>query len=186
MMFGQHHPRTLHLYYRDGHHQLEVCDEDKHTVLYRVYRTSSKPHLTVCRVAGPKNNEEMVGQVSFHHFKSDIDLNVPGHHALCMKKAGLLSSNFEVRGDGIEWEWRRDGALTSNLKLKAADGSCLAKFDNASWSRSKQGTLEVMGVPPTGMLDAVVITGLAKIELQRRANSSRSGAGINAATAGSQ
>lgn len=184
-MFGQPHPRTLHLYYRDGHHQLEVCDEDKQTVLYRVYRTSSKPHLTVCRAPGPKNHEEMVGQVSFHHFKSDIDLNVPGHHLLSMKKAGFMSSDFDVRGDGIAWTWERDGAMTSNLKLTAAaDGGCLAKFDNASWSRSKQGTIAVMGIPPTEVFDALIVTGLAKIEYQRRSNSTRNGAAINGATGG--
>ncbi|KAJ6781113.1 hypothetical protein PWT90_00694 [Aphanocladium album] len=159
-MFGQPHPRTLHLYYRDGHHQLEVCDEDKQTVLYRVYRTSSKPHLTVCRAPGPKNNEEMVGQVSFYHFKSDVDLNVPGN-PLSMSKAGFLSSDFE---------------------LTAADGSCLARFDNASWSRSKQGTLTVMGIPPTEMFDALIVTGLAKIEYQRRSASTRNGSTLNAAT----
>ncbi|KAJ3481409.1 hypothetical protein NLG97_g7827 [Lecanicillium saksenae] len=183
-MFGQPHPRTLHLYYRDGHHQLEVCDEDKQTVLYRVYRTSSKPHLTVCRAPGPKNNEEMVGQISFHHFKSDVDLNVPGN-PLSMKKAGFLSSDFEVHGDGIAWKWERDGAMTSNIKLTAADGSCLAKFDNASWSRSKQGTLTVMGIPPTEMFDALIVTGLAKIEYQRRSASTRNGSTLNAATVGS-
>lgn len=182
-MFGQPHPRTLHLYYRHGHDQLEVTDEDKSTVLYRVYRTSSKPHLTVCRAPTPSSKEELVGQVSFHHFKSDIDLNVPGN-PLSMKKVGLLSSDFEVHGAGIAWKWERDGALTSNLKLTAADGSCLAKFDNASWSRSKQGTLTVMGEPPVELFDALVVTGLAKIELQRRANSARQG-GIVAANAGS-
>lgn len=178
-MSGQFPHRTLHLYYRHGHEQLEVTDSDKQTVIYRVYRTLSKPHLTICRSPGPNNNkEELVGQVSFHHFKSDIDLNVPGDPSLFMKKASLLSSNFKVHGDGggIAWLWERDGALTSNLKLTAADGSCLAKFDNASWSRSKQGTLTIVGGMATmEAFDALVVTGLAKIELQRRANSSHQG-----------
>lgn len=148
-------------------------------MIYRVYRTLSKPHLTICRSPGPNNNkEELVGQVSFHHFKSDIDLNMPGDLLLFMKKASLQSSNFEVRDGGgcITWLWERDGALTSNLKLAAADGSCLAKFDNASWSRSKQGTLTIMGSRATmEACDALIVTGLAKIELQRRANSSHQG-----------
>lgn len=169
-------PRELHLYYRDGHSRLEVLDSDKQTVLYIVYRTSSKPHLTICRAPTYNNTpEKMVGQVSFHHFSSDIDLNMVGGE-VTMKKKGMLSSTYHVSGDGIRWRWERDGALTSNLKLVDEMGGkgVLATFENASWSVKKQGKL-VVGVDGGREWDVVVVTGLARVEGQRRTREMREG-----------
>lgn len=133
--------RELHPYYRDGHSRVEVTDFDKRTVLYIAYRTSSKPHLTLCRVPIKDEPERLVGQVSYHHFKSKIDLNcvkIP----INMEKAGLISSNFEVRGPGIQWTWGRHGATTSNLKLTDANAVILANLDNASWSAGNEAKLQ--------------------------------------------
>lgn len=168
--------RELHLYYRDGHSRLEVLDSDKQTVLYIVYRTSSKPHLTICRAPTRNSPERMVGQVSFHHFSSDIDLNMV-EVPVTMKKKGMLSSGYSVSGDGIRWRWERDGALTSNLKLVDEVGGrgVLATFENASWSVKKQGRL-VVGVEGGWEWDVVVVTGLARVEYQRRGRETQNGA----------
>lgn len=174
--------RELHLYYRDGHSRLEVLDSDKQTVLYVVYRTSSKPHLTICRAPTHKTPERMVGQVSFHHFSSAIDLNMVDG-PVTMKKQGMLSSTYNVSGEGIRWKWERDGALTSNLKLVDEMGGrgVLATFENASWSVKKQGKLLVR-VEGGWEWDVAVVTGLAKVEYQRRSQSTQNGA-INASVA---
>ncbi|UNI22499.1 hypothetical protein JDV02_008384 [Purpureocillium takamizusanense] len=180
-------PRTLHLYYRDGHDRVEVTDADKSTVLYVCYRTSSKPHQTICRAATHDKPETMVGQVSFHHFKSDIDVRMPLNPGVAMRKTGWTSSAYEVTSPGAQegaaWTWKRDGAMTSNLKLVDARGAVLAAFDNASWSLKKQGTLTVQDwMPPPALLDVMIVTGLARVEYQRRSQKAHNGAAIASAS----
>lgn len=94
-----------------------------------------------------------------------------------MKKKGMLSSGYSVSGDGIRWRWERDGALTSNLKLVDEVGGrgVLATFENASWSVKKQGRL-VVGVEGGWEWDVVVVTGLARVEYQRRGRETQNGA----------
>ncbi|GJN72109.1 hypothetical protein PLIIFM63780_005554 [Purpureocillium lilacinum] len=173
-------PRTLHLYYRDGHDRVEVTDADKSTVLYVCYRTSSKPHQTICRAATRDKPETMVGQVSFHHFKSDIDVHMPLNPGAAMRKTGWTSSACEVTSpaqDGAVWTWKRDGAMTSNLKLVDARGTVLATFDNASWSLKKQGTITVHEwMPPAALLDVMIVTGMGRVEYQRRSQKAHNGA----------
>ncbi|KAJ6442171.1 BSD domain-containing protein C22A12.14c [Purpureocillium lavendulum] len=180
-------PRTLHLYYRDGHHRVEVTDCDKATVLYVCYRTSSKPHLTICRAPSRDKPETMVGQVSFHHFKSDIDVRMPLNPGASMRKTGWISSAYEVTSPaqgGELWTWERDGAMTSNLKLVDGRGAILATFDNASWSRKKQGTITVNSwMPAPAVLDVMIVTGMAKVEYQRRSQKAHNGA-VAAANSG--
>lgn len=171
--------RELHLYYRDGHSRLGITDSDKHTVLYTVHRASSKPHLTIFRAPSASTGGFIIGQVSFHHFSSGIDLDRPGP-PLAMRKTSKMSSNYEVHGNSINWRWERARALTSNIRLvDNFGGGVLARFENASFSVKKQGTLSILGRPTWDMLDAIIIAGLAKIEYQRRSSSAQSGA-INA------
>ena len=172
--------RRLHLYYHDGHSQVRVTDSDKHTVLYIAYRSSSAPHLTLC-AATPGEKERLVGRVSFHHFKSKIDIDAVAA-PLEMTKGRFLSSNVSVTGSGVHWKWERDGALTSNVKLiDEESGAELANFENASWSRSKQGTMTVNNwTPGWEVLDMIMLTGLAKVEYQRREQKKQAG-GIAAA-----
>lgn len=49
------------------------------------------------------------------------------------------------------------------------------KVKDASWARKKVGTLTVLGTHPPAVLDAIVVTALAKVEHQGR--SGRSGGG---------
>lgn len=174
--------RELHLYYRDGHSRLEVTDSDKQTILYTVHRASSKPHLTIFRAPTPYGRGFIIAQVSFHHFSSAINLDVPAPvPPLAMRKTSKLSSNYEVHGRDINWRWERDGAMTSNIRLvDCVGGGVLARFENASFSTKKQGTLIVWGRPSWEVLDAIIITGLAKVEYQRRSSAAVAG-GLNAA-----
>lgn len=78
--------------------------------------------------------------------------------------------------------------MTSNIRLvDCLGGGVLARFENASFSTKKQGTLTVWGRPSWEVLDAIIITGLAKVEYQRRSAAAVAG-GLNAAslTAASQ
>jgi hypothetical protein len=159
--------------------------------------------------------EYLIGTASFHHFASDIDVfmvdpNNNNHITVDMKKEnGLFTSSVYsflpgaaaaaveqggryggYDGDGGRWRWERDGALTSNLKLivnpTGHNGNgVIARFENASWSLKKQGSLEVylggdgemtMQKHQQHVLDLIMVTGLARVEYQRRSAKARSGA----------
>lgn len=68
--------------------------------------------------------------------------------------------------------------FTANLCCVTERGECVARFDNANWSMTKEGKLEIVdrGMPK-GVLDEVVVSGLAMIEHQRRNNGASGGGG---------
>ncbi|EED14862.1 hypothetical protein TSTA_043360 [Talaromyces stipitatus ATCC 10500] len=152
-------------------HRLRQANQ---TVLYTVHRASSKPHLTIFRAPTPHAGGFIIGKVSPHTFSSAIDLDIPGP-PLVMQKPSKLTSNYEVYGNNINWRWERDGALTSNIRLvDRMGGGVLARFENATFSVTKQGTLTLSGTPMWDMLDAIIITGLAKIEHQKESSAQSS------------
>lgn len=172
LMNGQ--SRILHVYYQNGHERLLVMDTDKHTVLYTVHRNTFKPHMSIYRSGMNGAPETLIGVASFEHFGSDIDV-VMGNISVGMKKEGLLSSTYSFSAGQLgRWEWKRDGALTSNLKLIDHNGATIAHFENASWSLKKQGSFEIFGMIQA--LDLIIVTGLARVEYQRRSAKARSGA----------
>lgn len=171
---------TIHVYYRSGHERLVATAADKQTVLYTVHRQSSKPHMSFYRSYTSSNGLEsafLIGTASFHHFSSKIDVEV-ANVDIGMKKEGLVSStySFYAGPQGDCWKWQRDGALTSNLKLVDSRGCTIARFNNASWSIKKQGTFDIFGM--MDQLDLIMVSGLARVEYQRRSASARNGAVI--------
>lgn len=74
--------------------------------------------------------------------------------------------------------WERDGAFTVNLCCVTEKGEWVAKFDNANWSMTKTGKLEIVdrGIPKE-VLDEVVVSGLAMIEHERRRRSNAAAGG---------
>ncbi|KAK5991757.1 hypothetical protein PT974_07791 [Cladobotryum mycophilum] len=169
-------PRFLHIYYSNGRDKLQVMDHDKSTVLYTVHRKRE----------GENTQVVVVGKVSFHRVSSAIDVDVPDKN-LSMKKAGWPSSSYRVTGPDLAWKWEQDGIVTSSLRLVderrgAGNGKVLARFEFASWSRKKQGSMSVYGEAVRGrdVLDRVVVSGLAMVEEQRRNGSAGAGAGAEA------
>ncbi|GIK03796.1 hypothetical protein Aspvir_007870 [Aspergillus viridinutans] len=167
-------PRPLHIYHRSNHGGLEILDSDKQTRLYNVYRSSSKPHMAISRPA-PGIPEQIIGYASFHHFKSEIEVSLTAQD-ISMKICGFLSSSYNVILKDMQWTWKRDGAMTSNLRLVDQRDQSLATFDNASWSIKKLGTLAIWGEPPLHVLDAIIVSGLGRIEYQRRGQKNHTGA----------
>ena len=64
------------------------------------------------------------------------------------------------------------------MHLTNAGGNCLARFSCTAWARRKMGKLEVSGEVEwgPGLLDEIVISGLAMVEAERRMADSGSGA----------
>ncbi|KAH8692958.1 hypothetical protein BGW36DRAFT_385595 [Talaromyces proteolyticus] len=125
----------------------------------------------------PSPNGELsvlIGTASFHHFSSGIDVEM-ANVDIGMKKEGLVSNTYSFSaGHQGRWQWQRDGALTSNLKLVDSRGYIIARFNNASWSVKKQGTFDILGM--MDQLDLIMVSGLARVEYQRRSASTRNGA----------
>jgi hypothetical protein len=164
---------TIHIYYRSGHERLVATAADKQTVLYTVHRQTCKPHMSFYRSYPSPNGESalFIGTASFHHFKSDINVEV-ANVDIGMKKKGFMSNTYSFSaGPQGRWKWERDGALTSNLKLVDSHGYTIARFNNASWSVTKQGTFDILGM--MDQLDLIMVSGLARVEYQRRSASTR-------------
>lgn len=75
-------------------------------------------------------------------------------------------------------KWKHEGAFTVNLCCVTERGEWVARFDNTTWSMKKEGKLEIVdrGMPK-GVLDEVVVSGLAMIEHERRRRSNASAGG---------
>lgn len=164
------------------HKDLEIIDSSKSTAIYKGRIQRSKPQVFISRVSDQALAAQTVGEASFHKFSSDIDVQINGQ-PLSMSRKTVFSSEHELNGAGLDWSWSRDGLMTSDLKLvNKNSGRTLAIIRRETWSRKKLGTIEILEAQPAQILDAIVVTGLAKWELQRRKQ--RSGAAAAGASAG--
>ena len=66
--------------------------------------------------------------------------------------------------------------MSNNLKLVDQQDNLYARFDNAAFSMSKEGKLEIYAPNAQGMLlDEIVTSGLAMIQCERRRRNNNSG-----------
>lgn len=95
-----------------------------------------------------------------------------------MEPKGLLSRSTKFQSSVGLLTWQHDGALANSMHLTNAGGNCLARFSCTAWARRKMGKLEVSGEVEwgPGLLDEIVISGLAMVEAERRMADSGSGA----------
>ena len=62
--------------------------------------------------------------------------------------------------------------------MATEQGEWVARFDNAAWSFKKEGKIEIVDAGfPQGILDEIVVSGLAMIEHERRRRSRSNGGG---------
>ncbi|KAK3192661.1 hypothetical protein K4F52_001460 [Lecanicillium sp. MT-2017a] len=165
----------LDLVYHDGHAQVHVVDTQSKATIYIADRSSSDFTLT----SSPVDHEKYrgVGRAQFHITSSKIDLEtLTGDVA--MSKAGMLTHDFKVTSPNVNWRWERDGAVGSGIKLTDG-GRELASFESKTFSRSTLGTFTIHNwPPPQDVLDLIVLTGLAKIEFNKRQDKKVAAAGI--------
>lgn len=73
----------------------------------------------------------------------------------------------------------KDGVFSSDIKLVDSSGQLLAKYEIASFSKSKQGRIHITDYLDDAIVDLIVITGVVKMEKQGMDNnisgSTRSG-----------
>ena len=162
------------------HKELEIINSNGNTPVYAGRLQRSKPQVLVSRVADQAIGAQAIGQASFHKLSSDIDVQLNGQLANMHRKGGF-STAHEVSVAGLNWSWAKDGFMTNDLKLEDNNsGRIIARFQRAKWSRKKLGTIQILGTHPPHILDAIVITGLAKMELVRRRQRSGTAAAAGA------
>ncbi len=115
--------------------------------------------------SGSTADESRVGQVTFPPCRSDIRVSLSNGKDVEMVKAGPLSSAYEIRSPGTMWTWEKDGALSNSLRLFVTKGRRnLANMEMASSVTGKKtGTLTILEDLPQHTVDAIVITGLARL-----------------------
>lgn len=78
---------------------------------------------------------------------------------------------------GEKLTWERESVFGSGLVMRNTRNEWIAKFDRSMFTMSKVGKLELPGPEVSGpLLDEVVVSGIAIVELARRRRNNSSGA----------
>lgn len=144
------------------------------TVENRSGSLTSAPLLSVLTV-GP--SPRLIGTASFHKMSSDIELTVHGN-AQTIKRHGVFSRPYAMQSfaTGAQLQWKTEG-LTSDLKLTDVQtGTVLGKFNNASFSLKKQGSLEINAMGSAQLFEEILVSALGVVECRRRAAAATAGA----------
>ncbi|EFZ03873.1 hypothetical protein X797_011137 [Metarhizium robertsii] len=170
-------PSCYGLYISSCYGRVEVLDRNKSAVLYRAEVQLSKPQLYIYRPLTEMFCDEIVALATFRRFSSAINIQIYDGEHLDMRRKNLLSSTHTLRVEGRRWSWRRDGILKGNLRLiNVTSNRTIATFHKkTSWSGKMLGIFTVFGTHQSPVLDAVIVTGLAKLGYQWLAQSMASG-----------
>lgn len=168
--------------FRDSSHGIRIVDQARGETLYVCEGGRFKRDTTITRPGGRNHPAVMVGTYRFPSFSSDIDISVPGE-PMAMERKGMWSDKHIVQSKRFRWQWEKDRAFSRDLNLVDQSGAVLAQFDNAAYSMSTAGTLTIRTPISDHDMDCVVVTGLAKIEAQKR-RARRAGAASAGAVGG--
>ncbi|MCJ1429449.1 hypothetical protein MMC29_007363, partial [Sticta canariensis] len=168
--------RFLHVYLEGlTRHRMTILDSDKTTPIYIVNSNrgsifSSKPHMQFCRPQTPSSTvETQIGSASFRKSSRALELEF-GSSAVLLKPKGFLTRSTEFQSSVGPLTWQHDSAFGSDLQLVNSEGNWLARFERTKFSRKKRGKLEISGGVQwgSGLLDEIVISGIAMAEAERR------------------
>ena len=164
-------PRTLHIY-REGFTQKRgtIYDSDKTTPLYLLRNSwsadwsPSKPHIEILS----PSTSQTIATVTFHAFSRTIDFLIHGH-PLPLDAAGWFTRSHTFQSPIGVLKWEATSIWGYSLQCITESGEWLARFDTAYWSMKKEGRLEIVSRElPQQLVDQLVVTGLAMVELEKR------------------
>ena len=172
--------RLLHVYHSGMlHRKIHILGPDKATVLYTIKPDggslfSSKPDVTVYR----NDTSTVVGTVTFHSFSRSIDL-VIHNNPIALASMGLFTSAHEwtslattAEGNPMRFIWKSDhGFNGGDMICLDQQRKICAKFEASMWALQKDGKFEVGPFVSVVVIDEVIVTGLAMLELRKRSNS---------------
>lgn len=168
--------RFLHIYVEGlTRRRMTILDSDKTTPIYIVKSNrgsifSSKPHMKFCRPQTPSSTlETQIGSASFRRWSRALELEF-GSSAVYLEPKGFLTRSTKFQSSVGPLTWQHDSAIGRDLRLVNAEGNWLARFEGTSFSWKKTGKLEIAGGVQwgPGLLDEIVISGIAMVEAERR------------------
>lgn len=171
--------RLLHIYPKGmTHRHAEILDSDKQTPLYRIQVNSgglfsSKPHVTVVNAA----SNALVGTVTFHSMSRKIDLTI-NEQPTTLSKSGIFTSVHEFRSSALagSLKWKRDGLFSGGNMLCIDEKEQLfARFQASRSSMKKERKFELSPGVGGVLMDEIVVSGIAMVELMRRAAAAGAG-----------
>ncbi|MCJ1265872.1 hypothetical protein MMC22_005754 [Lobaria immixta] len=174
--------RFIHIYAHGLRgRRLNILDSDKTTPIYIVNNNSgsifsSKPHIRICRPPTSSSAlETQIGSASFRIWGRTLDMEF-GSSTAFLKPKGLFTRSTEFQSSVGPLTWQYDSAFRNDLRLVNTEGEWLARFEGSTFSWTKLGKLEIAGGVQwgPGLLDEIVISGLAMVaaEARRRSNTS--------------
>ena len=169
-------PRTFHIYHEglSGRKQT-VMENDKTTKAYDVQsHTFSKPHIKI--TSGGATGHE-VGAVTFHHFSRTLDLVINGKQTQ-LEPEGWFTRSFSFMSSIAKLRWEHTSVWGGSLACVTDKGEWLARFDRSYFALKKDGKLEIVNSQlPQELVDELVVSGLAMVEVENRRNNSGSAGG---------
>lgn len=166
-------PLLLHVYHSGvTHHNIQILGPDKTTILYTVEQHSlRKPHLTVYKA----DTGIVVGTVTFRSISRTIQI-VLHNNPIALTAKGIFTSAYgwtslatTAAGTPMRFTWKSVHNLAGgDLICLDQQGYACSKYNASSFALTKAGKFEI-GPSVTGILmDEVIVTGLAMLELKRR------------------
>ncbi|MCJ1429226.1 hypothetical protein MMC29_007139 [Sticta canariensis] len=177
--------RFLHIYFKGlTGRRMTILDSDKTTPIYIVNSNSgtifsSKPHMRFCRPPTTSSTlETQIGSASFRTWSRRLELEF-GSSAVHLEPKGFFTRSMEFQSSVGPLTWQHDSAFGRDLRLVNAEGNWLARFEGTVFAWSKSGKLEISGGVQwgPGLLDEIVISGIAMVEAERRRRRNNSGGG---------
>lgn len=176
--------RFLHIYVEGLRgRRLNILDSDKTTPIYIVKSNSgslfsSKPHMRICRPPTSSSAlETQIGSASFRAWGRTVDMEF-GSSTAFLKPKGLFTRSTEFQSSVGPLTWQYDSVFRSAFRLVNAEGEWLARFEGITFSWRKTGKLEIAGGVQwgPGLLDEIVISGVAMVEAERTRNNNSAAA----------
>ena len=157
-------------------------ENDKTTKAYDVEgHTFSKPNIRITSGATGQD----VGTVTFHHFSRSLDLVVNGTQTQLGPEGWFTRSKSFMSSNG-KLSWKHISIWRGTLACVTENGEWLARFKWSTWASKKDGKLEIVNSQlPQGLVNELVVSGLAMVQVEKRRNSrgAASGAGAGAGSA---
>ncbi|KAL2837099.1 hypothetical protein BJY01DRAFT_221287 [Aspergillus pseudoustus] len=180
------YPRTLDVAFTSwtGRH-LRVCENDANgALLYAADLKMRKPHM----LFQAEGSAQLPASVIFHSFSRTIDVTVNGHEiALRPTSKWKYEFAFEspaLGGKQLVWKKSKAWKFLNIECVDEASGTVYARFVmHKGLSTKKAGKLEILepAASAQGLLDELVVTGLADVYLQlMQTMSANSAAGASA------
>lgn len=187
-MFRSHHStppsRLLHFKVEGGKkRRITILDSDKTTPIYIVSSHAlslfgSKPHMHFYRPSTPSSAlETHIGSASFHTWSRTVDLEF-GSSRVSLKHKGPFTRSAQFQSTVGPCTWEYKSILGSSIRLVNAEGNWLARLESKGCSQSKGGKLEIAGIVQwgPGLLDEIVISGMAMVEADRKQSANNAAA----------